>query len=291
MSLTRRCGAAVCLVASLASGCALSRVDPRAARKMEGRPASQRSGGTLSQTLESSDHRLAASLFMVAALPNASNYRAAAIEYRRLGVLDKSFEYFDRAAALDPTDARSHEGMARIWRDWGTPQLGLGAAYRALYYAPNSASVANTVGTLFQALGRLEEAEQWYRTAWTLDPNGWYALNNLCYVQILRRNAVARDTCRSAVGVAGADGRVPKNNLALAHAAAGDLPMAQQWFRRANDPAAADYNYGITLMAIGNYAGAVRAFESAFDIEPQSSVIADRIRQARVAAHGQERGR
>lgn len=249
------------------------------------------SSGTLSLTLESSDGRLAAALLKAAALPRASAYRAAAIEYRRLGVLDKSFEYFEHATVLDPTDARSHEGIARIWRDWGTPHLGLGAAYRALYYAPDSASIANTLGTLLQALGRLDEAERWYRKAWALDPQGWYALNNLCYVQILRRNAAARDTCRSAVGIAGADGRVPKNNLALAHAAAGDLPMAQQWFRKANDPAAADYNYGITLMGTGNYAGAVTAFESAFDVEPQSSVIAERIRQARLAAHGKERGR
>lgn len=258
-----------------------------AARHSSGKPSS----GTLSQTLESSDGRLGASLLKVAALPSASSYRAAAVEYRRLGVLDKAFEYFDHATVLDSTDASSYEGMARIWRDWGTPHLGLGAAYRALYYAPDSASVANTLGTLLQAIGRLDEAERWYRRAWTLDPHGWYALNNLCYVQILRRDAAARDTCRSAVGIAGAEGRVPKNNLALAHAAAGDLPMAQQWFRRANDQAAADYNYGITLMATGNYARAVTAFESAFEVEPQSSVIAGRIRQARVAAHAKERGR
>jgi Flp pilus assembly protein TadD len=171
------------------------------------------------------------------------------------------------------------------------PESGLGAAYRAIYYAPDSASAANTLGTLFQALGRLDEAERWYRKAWMLDSHGWYALNNMCYVQILRRDPEALHTCRSAVGVAGADGRVPKNNLALAHAAAGDLPTAQQWFRRANDPAAADYNYGITLMATGNYARAVDAFEAAFDIEPQSSAIAQRIRQARVAASQKERDR
>jgi hypothetical protein len=192
---------------------------------MEGRPASQRSGGTLSQTLESSDHRLAASLFMVAALPNASNYRAAAIEYRRLGVLDKSFEYFDRAAALDPTDARfarrhgADSGETGGHRSWDSERrTGPSITRPTLHPLPIRWALC------FRRSAVSRKPNRWYRTAWTLDPNGWYALNNLCYVQILRRNAVARAIpAVRHVGVAGADGRVPKNNLALAHAAAGDL--------------------------------------------------------------------
>ena len=117
--------------------------------------------GSFSQTLESSDPRLAAALLQLIAVPSAVSHREVARQYWRLRVLDKVHEHYEHAIALDRTDAVSHEATARIWRDWGTPHLGLGAAYRAVHYAPQSASGANTLGTILQALANLPEAERW----------------------------------------------------------------------------------------------------------------------------------
>ena len=187
---------------------------------------------------------------------------------------------------FDPADASSHEALARIWRDWGTPHLGLGDAYRAVHYAPDSPSAANTLGTVLQALGYAEEARDWYRRALALDPNAWYALNNLCYAAIMARE-MAIDTCRAAV-TAAPDAREPRNNLALAHAAAGDLDGAKKWFRRAGDTAEAHYNYGITLMGRREYAQAADAFKKALELDPRHAQAAMRARQAQQAAEGQQ---
>jgi tetratricopeptide (TPR) repeat protein len=244
-----------------------------------------------SETLERSNTRLAAALLRVQVAPSAAAHRDLAREYRLAGVLDKAHESFERAIRMQPDDAASHEALARIWRDWGTPQLGLGAAYRAVHFAPKSAGPANTLGTVLQSLGNLVEAERWYRRALALSPDAWYALNNICYVQIMRREPTAIDVCRRAVAAAGPDVPTAKNNLALAHAAGGDLPGARQWFRRANDPATAHYNYGITLMATRDYAQAAVAFADALDADPTSSLAAARAHQARAAAHTQDHAR
>jgi tetratricopeptide (TPR) repeat protein len=206
-------------------------------------------------------------------------------------VLDKAHQSFEWAIALDPTDAISHEGVARIWRDWGTPNLGLGAAYRAAYYAPRSAAAANTLGTVMQGIGKLQEAEVWYARALSLAPEAWYALNNLCYVKIMTRQASAIEFCRRAVVAAGPGVATAQNNLALAHAAGGDMPGARQWFRRAGDPATAHYNYGIALMATGEYSGAAVAFADSLNADPTSTLAASRARQARAAADAQSQER
>ena len=251
-------------------------------------PAGVTPAGALSETLERSDPRLAAAVLRVLAGPSAAAHRALAREYRRLGVLDKAYDSFERAIALDPADGVSHEGTARIWRDWGTPHLGLGAAYRAVHFAPQSASAANTLGTVLQALGNLPEAERWYGRALALAPDAWYALNNICYVQVMRRQASAMGFCQRAVAAAGPNVATAKNNLALAHAAGGDMPGARQWFRRAGDPATAHYNYGIALMATREYARAAAAFADSLDADPTSTLTAARARQARAAAQSQE---
>ena len=243
-----------------------------------------------SLTVESSDSRLAAALLRVITLPSSAAHRDVAREYRRLGVSDKAHEFFERAIAFDPTDAVSHEGLARIWRDWGTPKLGLGAAYRAVYYAPDSAAAANTLGTVLQALGNVREAEGWYVRSLTLAPNAWYALNNICYVQVMTRQASAIEFCRRAVAAADS-GVAAKNNLALAHAAGGDMRGARQWFRRAGDTATAHYNYGIALMATGDYSGAASAFADSLNADPTSTLAASRARQARAAADAQSQER
>jgi tetratricopeptide (TPR) repeat protein len=245
----------------------------------------------MAMTLESQDQRLARALLAVAIAPRADTYRQAAREYRRLGVMDKAHEFFSHAVAMDSTDAASYDALARIWRDWGTAPMGLPDAYRAVYYAPQSAPAANTLGTLLQATGDIEAAKLWYARAVHLDASAWYALNNLCYAAILTRES-ALNMCQAAVDAApGIKATVPQNNLALAHAASGDMSGAKSWFRRASEPATASYNYGITLMATRAYAEAAAAFDEALKTDPQFPLAAMRARQARLAARAEDNRR
>jgi tetratricopeptide (TPR) repeat protein len=282
----RQAAAIIVVVAAMAAtGCGLHR-QPSAARRGVGdsdsatpkKPAS----GLLAQTIESTDSQLAGALLEAAVLPSAAAYRRVAREYRRVGVLDQAHEYFGRAVKLEPTDAVSYEGLARIWRDWGTPALGLADAYRAVHYAPASPSAANTLGTMLQALGYAKEAKEWYGLALALDPQAWYALNNLCYAAIMTRE-LAIDMCKAAVNAA-PNAAAPRNNLALAHAAAGDLDGAQKWFRRAGDTAEAHYNYGVTLMGRREYTKAAEELLKAVQMNPSHPQAAVRVRQALQAA-------
>src|SRR5687768_475461 len=248
-----------------------------------------RTAKTFAMTLESQDQRLAAALLAVNIAPRAETYRQLGHEYRRVGILDKAHENFSKAVKLDPTDAVSHDALARIWRDWGTAPLGLGDAYRAVHYAPRSAAAANTLGTVLQAAGFIEDAKAWYARALQLDEGAWYALNNLCYAEILTGRA-AVNTCQAAVNAApGAKARVPQNNLALAHAASGDNTGAKQWFRRASDAATASYNYGIAMLATRAYGEAATAFDEALKADPHFPQAATRARLARLAAHAEDK--
>jgi Flp pilus assembly protein TadD len=248
----------------------------------------QRSTRALAQMLEATDRPLMTALGELAREPSAQAHRRVAQEYVRLHVLDFAHEHFTEAVTLDPTDATSYDALARIWRDWGTPQMGLGDAYRAVHYAPNSAEAANTLGTLLQAVRQMDGARHWYMRALILDPRAWYAVNNLCYLDVLTRQHTAITMCEQAVAASG-EQLTARNNLALALAASGDLVGAKQWFRRANDPATASYNYGIVLMALRNYAPAAMAFEAALKADPEFTLAAARARQAWKAVLGEER--
>ena len=270
------------VVAVLAAGCGL-RPPPTFAKAsaFAKATADEPARGTFAPTLESTDAQLSAALLAASVAPGPAAFRRVGREYRRVGVLDQAHEYFTRAVKADPADASSYEALARIWRDWGTAHLGLADAHRAVHYAPESPSAANTLGTVLQALGYTAEAKGWYGRALALDPDAWYALNNLCYAAIMTREP-ALDMCRAAVDAA-PDAKAPRNNLALAHAAAGDLDAASRWFRRAGDTAEAHYNYGVTLMGRGEYAQAVEAFRKALTKHPQHAQAAVRLRQAESA--------
>jgi tetratricopeptide (TPR) repeat protein len=264
----------------IAAGCGLRPTFATATvgKQANGRPSGAPPQGTFAPTLESMDAQLSAALLEASVAPSATAFRRVGREYRRAGVLDQAHEYFTRAVKLDPADAVSYEALARIWRDWGTPHLGLADAHRAVHYAPESPSAANTLGTVLQALGYTADAKAWYSRAVALDPTAWYALNNLCYAAVMAREP-AIDTCRAAVNAA-PDAKAPRNNLALAHAAAGDLDGASRWFRRAGDTAEAHYNYGVTLMGRGEYALAAESFRKALTMNPEHTQAAVRVRQA-----------
>lgn len=274
------------VLALVSGGCATHRggVIGRAAAA---HPASAPANSTLAITLESSDERLRAMLWQLAAVRNADAHRRVAFEYRRLGVLDMAHEHFSEAIRLDPADAVSYDARARLWRDWGVPRMALDDAKRAVLYAPKSAAAANTLGTVFQALREPTEAKRWYAKALALDPGASYALNNLCYAAIMTREFDAVATCNRAVAAA-PDSNAARNNLALAYAAANDMTTAEKWFKRAGDTATAKYNFGIAMMARREYDEAEQAFHAALLADPEFTLAASRARQARVAAQAEE---
>jgi len=244
-------------------------------------------GSGFAATLESTDERLTAALAQLANMPTPAAHRQVALEYRRLRVLDHAQEHFGAALKLDPKDVVSRDGMARIWRDWGFPNLALPEAQRAVADAPRSAPLANTLGTIFQALGRFDDAKRWYWRAVAIDGGAWYALNNLCYAEIMTRQPYAIASCERAVAAA-PDSAIASNNMALAHAASGDLDGARTWFKHATNTATADYNYGIVMMSERKYRDAQEAFRSALLADPDSTLAAARARQARLAADAEE---
>ncbi len=105
-------------------------------------------------TSKSQDADLLAARLVLAVWPGAESQRRRRGGVHALGVLDAAYDHFKAALRLEPTDAASFDGLARIWRDWGLPNLGLGDAHRAIYYAPASATVYNTLGTILLSLGQ-----------------------------------------------------------------------------------------------------------------------------------------
>ena len=153
-------------------------------RHLSARPITNESTGAKAESL---DPRLAAALRAAAAGPSPETHLRVAHEYLRLGILDTAYTFANRAVLQDPRRADAHEMLARIWRDWGLPGLGLGAAMRATYFDRHSASAENTLGTLFDALGQPAEARQAFIRALTLDPRAGWVLNNLCFVELRMR--------------------------------------------------------------------------------------------------------
>ena len=242
------------------------------------------------QTLEMADPRLTNALGAALAAPSPRSYRAVASEYKRLGVYDRAHQYLSNALLLDGTDAATYDAMARLWRDGGFPQLGLPEAYRAVFYAPASATARNTLGTVLQALGRRDLARQEYQRAIELDQQAAYAFNNLCYSWTLEGEAArAIAACEQALAIA-PNLAAARNNLGLAHAVAGHTAEAQRAFASSGDKAAALYNTGIVHLARREYKSAVEAFQAAHAARPGLTSAVARARQARAAAaaHAEE---
>jgi Tfp pilus assembly protein PilF len=233
---------------------------------------------------ETSDPQLAAALHLAGTDMSPENRLRVAEQYLRLGVADTAYTWANGALLQNPRFARAHEMVARIWRDWGFPGLGLAPASRATYFDPASASAANTLGTVLDALGQPVAAERAFARAVTLDATASWALNNLCFVELrMGRLAEARSHCQAALVL---DPRMAAagNNLALTYVASGDATAAARAFLTTGNAAAAAYNRGIVHMAGREYQRAAEAFEQAIAERPSFTAAKTRAHEARVLA-------
>jgi tetratricopeptide (TPR) repeat protein len=234
------------------------------------------------ETIETRNFELRDALHALEAGATPARHRRVAEAYRSAGVLDQAYDHFVAARNLDSRDAAAYEGLARIWREWGSPHLGVGDASRAVYYAPRSAAARNTLGTLLHMTGQPAQARRAFERALALDPGAAYAWTNLCYQSFLAGAfEAAAGECRRALdidpGLADAH-----NDLALVYAAAGEMRMAEAEFAAAGTgDAACHYNVGIVLSAWRRYAEAAESFEAAERLRPGWTDAGDRARQAR----------
>ena len=288
-------GLCVGVVAMFAMGCA-SHGPPRRSRGLWTGPGDSletyiRKVRTLSKaarrprpeasTLETHDPEIKEALKALAVAANAPAHRRVAEAYRQAGILDAAYNHYAAALVFDKGDAASYDGLARVWRDWGFPELGVGDARRAIFYAPNSAAAYNTFGTLLQAVGLRSEAERAFERALALDPRAAYALTNLCYLSFQRADIEsALASCRRAIalepGLAAAH-----NDLGLVYAADGDLASAATEFAAAGGDAGRQYNLGIVLSASRRYSEAAAAFDAAQMLRPDWISAAEWARQSR----------
>ena len=235
-------------------------------------------------TLEAQDPILGPALLALSVAPDAALHCRAAARYRELGIHDAAFDHYYSATRLNPAESAAYEGLARIWRDWGFPHLGLGDASRSVYYSPQWAQAHNTLGTLLAGIGRWTDARRAYGRALALEPRAAYVLSNLCYLSFLEgepSNAVTE--CRAALDI---EPRMnaARNNLALAYAATRRTDLAAQEFLASGDKAAALYNMGIVRLAGRQYAYATEAFEAASRERPAWVAALERARKSRLLA-------
>ncbi len=271
---------AACLVAAFVAVTAhatTASAQPRDRQLPQPVTRTKQSGG---ETLERGNRTLAAAKLRQQTAPSLESERALAQQYVVAGVLDAAFDHFTAALVFDPYDVPSLDGLARIWRDWGYLQHALPLAYQAVYWAPDSASAHNTLGSVLLKLGVMDAARNRFTTAHQLAPLAAYPLTNLCYLELQHGHlAAAVPLCSEARALDVDDVPEVRNNLALSLAFSGDLTGSLAAFETGASPAVAAYNYGIVLLAARQFDGARDAFARARTADPAFAPALSRLRQ------------
>jgi Tfp pilus assembly protein PilF len=262
-----------------------SQAPKRASRPSKPVPASKSPvRSTAGTTIEGTDQQLSAALLIEAAAPSVNSHLLVAREYLRLRIFDAAEKRIEQAVRLDPSRSEPHEMLARLWRDWGSPELALGPAYRAVATAPRAAGPVNTLGTVLGALGAWPEAVDRFKEAALREPGAAWAYSNWCYAEFrLGHLDTARQQCERALTL-DEGWRAAHNNLGLVLAADGDMDGARAQFLAAGDTATAEYNTGIVNAAVSDYQSAAEAFERAIGADPDFTAAKARAHQARVNA-------
>jgi len=254
------------------------------ARRLRTIQANARPTISLGNTLESHDPVLASALLKLRMIPTAANHREVARAYTKAGITDFAYRHYRQALQIEPCDSSAFEGLARLWRQWGAPELGLGDAHRAVHCRPGSASAYNTLGTLLVTLGQLEHAKAAFEFAGRLDRSAAFALNNLCYVAVQQGDGpAAQQACDRALDLEPTM-VAARANLALAYALQGKVSIAEGRLLADADAATGLYNVGVLRMSMNQYSAAAAAFDLAADTRPSLADAARRAVQARVKA-------
>lgn len=230
--------------------------------------------------VEDNDPLLMAALIEAKVSPTPKNHRRVAELYQRHGILDLAYDHLAAAARLAPREATTQDSLARLWGAWGLPDIGLGAAYRAVAYAPDSPQARNTLGMLLQSIGRHSYARRSYEEGLALDGTAAYILNNLCYLSYVEEKfGAAIAACQAAID---SDSSLVEayNNLALVYFATNEDELGRAALTASGAHSTALYNLGIAHLARGDHAEAAAVFARASRAKPSWAAPRQRVSQA-----------
>jgi tetratricopeptide (TPR) repeat protein len=130
-------------------------------------------------SIESNDPALGEALAALGTTPSVATHLRVAEQYMRVGVRDMAFDHYSDALQLEPRNVAAFDGRARLWRDVGFLAPALADAHRAKYFAPRSAEVRNTLGTILERRGLCHDALVEYQEALRLKPDAAWAQQNV----------------------------------------------------------------------------------------------------------------
>jgi Tfp pilus assembly protein PilF len=191
---------------------------------------------------------------------------AAAHRSHRAGDSEQAIRLYFEAFRLDPSDSRSHEGIAYLQLA-RQPEQAEEVFQKVIEEDPNSTMAYVGLGLARLGQGEPEEAAAYLETALELDPTSPDA--HSAYALVLGELELyedAQDHARRAADLAPKNSAIV-NNYGIASLRAGDGELAEKAFRSAiaiesRDPAYQN-NLGIALGRQHRYADAMRAFREA----------------------------
>jgi Tfp pilus assembly protein PilF len=252
-------------------------------------PATAAPERPLPETIEAHDPRLAAALRDLAGGESAEALVRVAIEYSRVGVLDRADALLTRAVAIDGRYAGAYAARARVWRDWGWPARALPDAHRAVYLSPASPDAHTTLGSVLLQLGAHREALDSFRKVLELAPEAAWAYSNVCYATLMAGQVDdAAAWCERALSI-DAGLTAARNNLGLVHAVADRMDQSRAAFLNVTRESEGLFNLGIVRLARREFALAGEAFRAACRQAPEFEAACRRARDAELRAREGER--
>lgn len=172
--------------------------------------------------------RLAAAC-LVAALPGAL---FAARAWTRTPVWRSQLTLFEATVKTSPNSALAHINLGSVYQSLGRLEEAEAEYRRAIAIGPDRKGAHHNLGTVLEATGRVEEAIEVYREAVRIDPADWETATNLGRALLSRgRSREAIPVLEEAVKRAG-DRPIPMGNLAAAYLHAGDPERARRLAER-----------------------------------------------------------
>jgi tetratricopeptide (TPR) repeat protein len=199
---------------------------------------------------------------------NAENHFQIASIYHRYRIFDVAYSEYQKAIERDAGNPVFYEGLGRLWRDSGAPQLGISVLEKALQLKSDLVEAWNSLGTIYDEVGNFAQAQHCYLKALESDPSLDFVHNNLCF-SYLQIGEVEKAIYHGEKAVELNPGfAAAHNNLGFAYGMADDLTRALHQFSLAGDAAEAQNNLGVLLLKRQKNHEAMEHFRLAVKLKP-----------------------